>query len=325
MTRTHTLTRLLPFAVTTVAALLLAGCGGGGSSGIDAATPSAQGGTMSGSVVKGPVAGATVNAFAVTGGTMSSQVSSATTDANGTFTMSMGNYAGPVMLQMSGGTYTDEATGAPMAMGPGDIMTAVLPTIAAGATVNGIAVTPLTAMAQTMAQHMAGGLTDANIAAANAAVGNYYMVHDIIHTQPINPLVPGSAAGATQDMMNYGMTLAAMSQYAKGAGMANSSSFVTAMMNDASDGVIDGKAAGTPVTMGGGMAAGGTTTTGGGMMGAGGAAGVGSGMMAPDAGRTGLATAMTDFMNSSSNKSGIASTNMTTLMQQLTTSGGQMR
>ena len=164
--------------------------------GIDPGAPSGTG-TISGSVVKGPVSGATVKAFALTGGTMGSQLSSATTDANGAFTMPMGNYAGPVMLQMSGGTYTDEATGSPMAMGPGDMMTAVLPTIAAGAAVNGVAVTPLTAMAQAMAQRMAGGLTDANIAAANAAVGNYYMVHDILHTQPINPLVPGSAAGAT--------------------------------------------------------------------------------------------------------------------------------
>lgn len=304
MTRTHSLTRLLPFALPTVAALLLAGCGGGGSS-IDATTPSAQGTTMSGNVVKGPVSGATVKAFAVTGGAMGSQVSSATTDVNGAFTMSMGNYAGPVMLQMSGGTYTDEATGAPMAMGPGDIMTAVLPTIAAGATVNGVAVTPLTAMAQAMAQHMAGGLTDANITAANTAVGNYFMVHDIVHTQPINPLVPGSATGATQDMMNYGMTLAAMSQYAKTAGMPSSSGIVTAMMNDAADGMMDGRSGGTQVSMGGGM--------------------MGGGMMQADAGRTGLATAMTDFMNSSLNKSGVSATNMMTLTQQLRTSGGQMR
>jgi hypothetical protein len=337
MTRTHSLTRLLPFALTAVAALLLAGCGGGGSSGIDATTPSAQATTMSGNVIKGPVSGATVSAFAVTGGTMGSQVSSTTTDATGAFTMSMGNYAGPLMLQMSGGTYTDEATGAPMAMGPGDIMTAVLPTIAAGATVNGVAVTPLTAMAQAMAQHMGGGLTDANITAANTAVGNYFMVHDIVHTQPINPLVPGSATGATQDMINYGMTLGAMSQYAKGAGMTSSSGFVTAMMNDASDGVIDGKASGTAVTMGGGLSTGGTpttsggtstsgtSTTGGGMMGTGTTGTTGSGMMQADAGRTGLATAMTDFMNSSLNKSGVAPTSMTTLMQQLGTSSGQMR
>jgi hypothetical protein len=236
---------------------------------------------------------------------MGSQVSSATTDANGAFTMAMGNYAGPVMLQMSGGTYTDEATGALMTMGAGDMMTAVLPTVATGATVTGVEVTPLTAMAQAMAQHMAGGLTDANIATANAAVGNYFLVGDILHTQPINPLVAGSGTGASQAMMNYGMTLAAMSQYAKGTGMTASSGFVTAMMNDASDGLIDGKAAGAPVAMGGGM--------------------MGGSMMQTDAGRTGLATAMTDFMNSGLNKSGVASTNMTTLMQQLRTSGGQMR
>jgi hypothetical protein len=288
-----------------VAALLLAGCGGGGSSGIDATTPSAQGTTMSGNVVKGPVSGATVKAFAVTGGTMGSQVASATTDVNGAFTMSMGDYAGPVMIQMSGGTYTDEATGSPMAMGTGDMMTAVLPSVVAGSAVTGVAVTPLTAMAQAMAQQMAGGLTVANISAANTAVGNYFMVGDILHTQPINPLVVGSATGASQAMMNYGMTLAAMSQYAKTVGMPSSSGIVTAMMNDAADGMMDGRSGSTQVSMGGGM--------------------MGGGMMQADAGRTGLATAMTDFMNSSLNKSGVAPTSMTTLMQQLRTSSGQMR
>ncbi len=181
--------------------------------------------------------------------------------------------------------------------------------------------TPLTAMAQAMAQRMSGGLTDANIAAANTAVGSYFMVHDILHTQPINPLVTGSATGATPDMMNYGMALAAMSQYAKGAGMSNSSGFVTAMMNDAADGVIDGKASGTQISMGAGMSAGGTGTAGGGMMGTGVA---GSGMMQPDAGRAGLSTAMTDFMNSGLNRSGVTAASMTTLMQQLRNGTGQL-
>lgn len=309
MTRKHVLSRFFPLALTAAAVMMLAGCGGGGSSmdGIDPGTSSGTG-TLSGSVIKGPVSGATVKAFALTGGTMSSLISSATTDANGAFTIPMGNYAGPVMLQMSGGTYTDEATGSPMAMGPGDMMTAVLPTIAAGAAVNGVAVTPLTAMAQAMAQRMAGGLTDANIAAANAAVSNYYMVHDILHTQPINPLVPGSAAGASQDMRNYGMTLAAMSQYAKGAGMMASSAFVTAMMGDAADGVMDGKAAGAPITMGSGGA---------GMM-------AGGSMMRPDAGGAGLTAAMLDFMNSGLNRSGLTAADMAALMQQLRDGSGHL-
>lgn len=305
MTRTNALTGILPFASTTLIALLLAGCGGGGSSGVDATTPPAQVTSVSGNVVKGPVGGATLRAFAVTGGSMGVQVASATTDAAGAFTMSMGDYAGPVMLQMNGGSYTDEATGVLMAMGADDMMTAVLPAVAAGSVVTGVAVTPLTAMAQAMAQHMAGGLTDANIAAANAAVGSYFMVGDILHTRPINPLVTGSGTGASQGMMNYGMVLAAMSQYAKGVGMPVSSAFVTAMMNDASDGVLDGKAGAAPVAMGGGM--------------------MGGSMMQTDAGRTGLAASMTDFMNSSLNKSGVSATSMTVLMQQLRTSSGQMR
>ncbi len=331
---THSDSRFIPLALTAAATLFLAACGGGGTSvaSMSLGDTTGSGGTyavadggglLSGSVVKGPVSGAAVKGFAVAGGTMGAQISSTVTDANGNFTMPMGNYAGPVMLQISGGSYTDEATGKPMTMGPGDLMTAVLPAMTAGANISGVSVTPLTAMAQTMAQHMAGGLTDTNIAAANSAVGNYYMVHDILHTQPINPLVPGSANGATQDMLNYGMTLAAMSQYAHAAGMANSSSFVSAMMNDASDGVIDGKASGTLVTMGGtstgGTSTGGTST--GGMMTGG---SMGSGMMPADAGSAGLGTAMRDFMNSGQNRSGLLAADMSPLMQQLRDGSGQL-
>ncbi len=38
-----------------------------------------------------------------------------------------------------------------MTMASGDVMTAILPTVAAGATISGIQMTPVTSMAQTMA------------------------------------------------------------------------------------------------------------------------------------------------------------------------------
>lgn len=302
MTRRHDPARIFPLAAIAVAAMLLAGCGGGSN---DPGTAPPGAGVISGSVVKGPVAGATVKAFAVNGGMIGAQLSSAITDVDGTFTMSMGSHAGPVMLQMSGGTYTDEATGAAMAMAAGDMMTAVLPAIAGGANVSSTAVTPLTAMAQAMAQQMAGGLTDANIAAANAAVGNYFMVGDILRTQPINPLVTGSGTGASQAMVNYGMALAAMSQYAKTVGMTSSSGIVTAMMNDAADGILDGRSGGSEVSMGGGM--------------------MGGSMMQPDAGRNGLATAMAEFSNSALNKSGVPASSMLSLAQQLRNGTGHLR
>lgn len=279
---------------------VLAACGGGGSGG-GTTVP----GSISGTATKGPVGNATVVAYAVANGQMGTQIGTATTDVNGNFTLAVGGYAGPVMLQIGGGTYVDEATGTTMTMAPGDVMTAVMAGFTAGATVGGIQVTPVTAMAQAMAQLMTGGMTEANIAAANAAMGNYFAVGDILHTQPMNPLTTGAGSAAGQGARNYGMVLAGMSQYAQNQGLGSSSAMVTALMNDASDGFMNGMRGGNPIAMGmGGM--------------------MGGGMMAATAGTGGLASAMADFMNSSVNVSGLTVADMAALMQQLATSSGQI-
>ncbi len=285
------------------ASLLLFACGGGGGGG----TTSPVNGKMSGTSMKGPVSGATVTVFAVTNGTMGAQIGSGTTDAQGNFTMSVGDYSGSVLLQMSGGMYTDEATDSTMTMLANDVMTSVIPSIAAGSTTTGVQVTPLTSMAQSRTQNMAGGMTAANIATANGAVGSYFAISDILHTLPMNPLLAGSGADATQDMKNYGMAIAAMSQYAKTIGMTTSSSgIVTAMMKDASDGVMDGMIGSTPISMGG-M---------GGMMG---------GNMQPAGGTMGLATAMSQFVGSAMNRSGVQVSDMQPLIDKLSTSGGAIQ
>lgn len=289
-----------------VTALALGGCGGGGADAIGADIVGTGGtGVISGAVVKGPVADATVTAFAVSGGQAGAQIGSAATDGSGRFTMNIGSYTGPLMVRATGGSYKDEATGQTMPMGAADVMTAVMPSVAAGTSTT-VQVTPVTGMAQAMAQRMGGGMTDANIAAANAAMGAYFSVGDILHVQPMNPLVAGSGATASQDARNYGMALAAMSQYAKTAGMSTSSAMVTAMMNDASDGVMDGAAAGAQIQMGMG-----------GMMG-------GSSMMPATAGSSGLAAAMTGYMNSGANASGLTASDMAAMIQRLTTSAGKI-
>jgi hypothetical protein len=278
--------------------LMATACGGGG--GIDVGS----GGTgISGSVIKGPTANATVIAYAVTAGQPGAQIGSATTDGNGNYSMTLGAYSGPVMLQASAGTYRDEATGALMTMASGDVMTAMLPSVATGATVSGVQVTPVTSMAQTRAQQMTGGMTESNIAAANAAMGNYFSVSDILHVQPMNPLVPGSGSAASPDARNYGITLAAMSQYAKSLNMANTSALVTSMMSDASDGMMDGRKGSNPISM-----------SMGGMM--------GTAMMAPTAGTSGLATAMTNFVMSPANMSGLTATDVAPLVQKVSSSSG---
>ena len=168
---------------------------------------------ISGTAVKGPVNGAIVAAFAISNGLMGAQIGTGTTNEQGNFTIPIGAYSGPVMLRMSGGTYTDEATGTSMTMQSGDVMTSMMPQAVAGVVMSGVQITPLTSMAQMRAQSMSGGMTPANIAAANTAMGNYFSLNDILYTRPMNPLTSGSGTGATQDMRNYGMVLAAMSQY----------------------------------------------------------------------------------------------------------------
>ena len=271
---------------------------------------SMQNGMIGGSGTKGPVAGVMVTAYAIGNGQMGAQIGATTTDANGNFSLSIGSYAGAVMLKLTGGTYTDEATGTTMAMANGDVMTAVLNNIAAGTTLSGIQVTPLTSMAQVMAQDMSGGMTGANITAANAAVGNFFSVDDILTTRPMNPLTAGSGAQANLSMQHYGLALAAMSQYAQSLGLSSSSAVVTAMMNDAADGIMNGLNGNSPVTMGSGM--------GGGSMG-------GGGMMQANAGTSGMATAMTTFMNSSENRSGLTAADMSALIQQLMGSTGRIQ
>jgi hypothetical protein len=284
--------------------LILSSCGGGGGGTTDG------NGMISGTASKGPVNGATVTSFAINNGTMGAQVGNSSTDAQGNFSVSIGSYSGPVLLQMSGGTYTDEATNTSMTMHTGDVMTSVIPSVTAGSTMSGVQITPLTSMAQARAHNMAGGMSDTNITAANTAVGTYFMVNDILHTPPINPLVQNSgiAAGVDQNMKNYGMAIAAMSQYAANLGMPSSSGMVTAMMNDASDGVMDGMMGGTPVSMSG-M---------GGMM--------GGGNMLSTAGTSSMATAMTTFINNTSvNKSGLTTTDMNALIMKLSVSTGTIQ
>jgi hypothetical protein len=109
-------------------------------------------------------------------------------------------------------------------------------------------------------------------------------------------------------MTNYGIVIAAMSQYAQTISMTDPAALITAMMNDASNGMMDGKMGSTQITMGG---------MGGGMMGGGGT------MMQSTAGTSGLATAITTFMNNLSiNKSGLTATDMNALFTKLSTSNG---
>ena len=278
----------------TIFLTILVACGGGGDGN------NSTNSTINGTAVKGPVANATVTAFSINDGAMDSQIGTGQTDAQGNFSVSVGDHSGPVMLQLKGGSYVDEATGDTMTMQQSDMMTCVIPLMSA--TVSDVQMTPLTSMAQAMAQEMSGGMSSINITVANVAVGAYFLVDDILHTRPMDPLAEGSGTGADQNMMNYGMAIAAMSQYSKNIGMSFSSAMVTAMMNDASDRHMNGMMGDSSIMMGGGM--------------------MGGSMMSHDAGTIGMAAAMTQFILSPMNHSGVTLEDMQSMIEKLVTSDG---
>ena len=192
--------------VSCVVMLALPGCGGGGS------TPSSSPvvtqpttSTITGVASKGPIGGATVKVFAIRSGvTDTVPLGQATTNAEGNYTVETSDYTGPVVVEVSGGTYKDEIShGSVTLKAPLRAMSSIAPT-GPGATMT-IAVTPLTELAVKKSLG-APELTNTVIDASNAFVANYFGISDIVK------VLPSNLAGATDTQKKYTSTLGDISQ-----------------------------------------------------------------------------------------------------------------
>jgi len=171
------------------AALALAACGGGGSAPLASTT-------ISGSVVKGPVANATVTVRSASTGAV---LGSTTTAAGGTYSLSV-PFTGDVVIEVNGGSYVDEATGA-----PATLATPLRVVVNAnGGDVTGV-VTPLTTMAYSYAFGTGGSPT---ATAFNAMAGNLAAQFQLAGLN-LATTVP-AVSGAAND---YGRVLAGLSKY----------------------------------------------------------------------------------------------------------------
>lgn len=173
------------------AAGLLVACGGGSST-----TPTT---TVSGSVVKGPVSGATVCAYKATSAGKGDQIKCVTSNSTGGYTMDL-EYAGDVVIEASGGSYTDEATGAAKTLS--DPLQVVVSSQGGAAT--GM-VTPLTTVAFSLAKGMSGGVSGSNYTSAATNVAGQFQ----LGTVNISTTAPVVSGGANP----YGQVLRAVSQF----------------------------------------------------------------------------------------------------------------
>ena len=188
----------------TVIASLSTGCGGGAGQG---AAVTVAPTVISGVASKGLLKRSDVCVFKVTNGTQGEQIGKCTTtDDLGNYSIGLDGYTGPTILQVSGGTYVDEASGSVVSLS-----TPLRTALANPTGVTNVAITALTELAFQVAAGGSGGLTAVNIQTATTQIQNNFGVLDIVGILPINAL--GVPAGATTAQKTYSLALANISEY----------------------------------------------------------------------------------------------------------------
>jgi hypothetical protein len=217
---------LLVLLTVGIAAALFIGCTAGQTS-------------LTGTASKGPIANATVTAYELgSDGTRGAEIAVTTTDGNGSYTIAVGNYAGAVEVVVTGGSYTDEATGEEVTLSSGVELNTLLASVTNG---QEVAVTALTSIAAELADENASDGLSTAIENANKAVAEEFGLgpdFDIAGVQPADLTQSGSA----NDQGKYGAVLAGISQVAQSNGLTAEQvlDLVSAMEQDFTDGTFDG-------------------------------------------------------------------------------------
>lgn len=227
------------------------------------------GGAVSGVVVKGRIAGATVRVFAYAGGVRGALLGQGATAADGSFAnvAIADGYSGPLLVEAGGGgSYAEDAAppGTPPAtLDTADALRTVIPAYEDGGAVASAVVSPLTTFAVTYAAYLqaqapADGFAPAWTTARDV-IAAHFGVADPFAAVPSLPAAIGGDTGADR----HGLVLIGLSQLAYRAstqGGGDAGSFATAMDSmrvvrvldqDLADGCLDGRAGAAPLAYGG--------------------------------------------------------------------------
>ena len=201
-------------------ALALAACGGGGGGGAASVAGGGGGGTtVSGVANLGKVANGTVTAYKLVNGAKGAQLGTATTAADGSFTITFNGYTGPVLFELTPtaqSTYLDEATGTTTSLPTNAAVQSVLPKAGANASV---AITPLTdIVAAAVAKKATSAAQDIEQRAAYVAGQLGLNGTDILTTQPADIGNPNLPATTTVKQKHYARVLAAVAKQANAGG-----------------------------------------------------------------------------------------------------------
>jgi hypothetical protein len=182
----------------------------------------------------------------------------ATTDSNGAYTLTLGGgYTGPVLLESSGGSYTDTVTGQTVPIPAGLTLSVFLPSVTAGA--NTIAqITGLTTVAAQLAlQAMSQGQSAANaVSTANTGVQTAFGFPNTatetatLQTTLLNLTAANCGTSvANQASFDVSLLLAGIAQLASQNGVTSYELTFGIVADIVSDGHLDGLAGGLPIVL----------------------------------------------------------------------------
>jgi hypothetical protein len=214
--------RSAPALAVLFATLALSACGGGDDAAAPAVPPVAPpppavSTTITGAVVKGPVAGAQVCAYTVVANGRGSVLGSCTTsDASGNYSFAVPAGTGALWVEASGGSYNDEATGAAATLPAGSPLRSIITANAGTVTTM---LTPLTTLALNAAAAAVGSSGTLNAVAFDTAATQLLSAFNLPSTLNITATLPafgssinayGTALTAISQMVANGTTLAAI-------------------------------------------------------------------------------------------------------------------
>jgi hypothetical protein len=180
-------------------------------------------------------------------GTKGALAGSAATDENGIYVTAIN--ASPndfVLIEATNGSYADSATDT-RPLRQNQSMAAA---ISASGPSTWAAITPLTHMAAKRARALAseGAPLQTAVESSNIGVARQYGVDDILSTQPVPAYDDEWVSRANVYERQYSLVIAGISEEASLLNM-DTVGFAEALAEDASDGLLDGKENGEPVTM----------------------------------------------------------------------------
>jgi hypothetical protein len=161
---------------------------------------------VTGIASKGPIHGATVSVFSLdVSGIKGEMLAEPTlTSSDGSYSIELGDYSGNILIEIYGGSYTDEASNT-LVTNSVTLRSAL--TNVSGNTI--VQTTALTEIAVRVAENL-GGLTANNIRDANALLGAVFTVN-IIQVKPADVLAADAKSQSVASQA-YGVALAGISQ-----------------------------------------------------------------------------------------------------------------